>query len=141
MNTPDESTANDLSPDLSPGVHQLDAGTVTAAALVSAKQAGWATAVVDVADTGDKAGLLDAFADALYFPSWVGRNWDALDDALRDLSWWPAGDRGRLVLIRGVDMADLRPIHVSVLLDVLYVATASWAETDTPLVALIQPQG
>lgn len=136
---PDGPVADDRSFDLSPGVHQLDAGTPPAAALVNAEQAGWATAVVDVVDPGNKAGLLDAFADALHFPSWVGRNWDALDDALRDLSWWPAGDRGRLVLIRGVAVTSDPVLGDStVLRDVLQVATTRWAETDTPLVVLVE---
>jgi RNAse (barnase) inhibitor barstar len=34
---------------------------------------------------GDKAEILDAFAEALRLPDWFGRNWDALVDALRDL--------------------------------------------------------
>ena len=40
-----------------------------------------------------KAELLDGLARALEFPGWVGRNWDALADALGDLSWLPAGPK------------------------------------------------
>ena len=40
---------------------------------------------------GSKAELLDAVAEALEFPAWTGRNWDALADALADLSWLPPG--------------------------------------------------
>lgn len=38
-----------------------------------------------------KAALLDEIASALAFPDWFGRNWDALDDCLGDLSWLPVG--------------------------------------------------
>lgn len=44
-----------------------------------------------VGPAGSKAELLESFAAALRFPRWVGRNWDALADALGDLSWLPAG--------------------------------------------------
>jgi|SRR6266850_1056473 len=35
----------------------------------------------------DKAGLLSQYERAGKFPSYFGRNWDALSDLLRDLSW------------------------------------------------------
>lgn len=38
-----------------------------------------------------KVGLLDALATALRFPSYFGRNWDALADMLTDVSVMPAG--------------------------------------------------
>jgi hypothetical protein len=31
--------------------------------------------------------LFDAIAEALSFPDWFGRNWDALEDCLTDLAW------------------------------------------------------
>lgn len=34
--------------------------------------------------------LLDALAQAMQFPEYFGRNWDALDECLRDMSWLPA---------------------------------------------------
>ena len=43
------------------------------------------TAYVDGAKIADKAGLMDALASAFRFPSYFGRNWDALLDCLRSL--------------------------------------------------------
>jgi RNAse (barnase) inhibitor barstar len=39
-----------------------------------------------------KVEALDAIGAALNFPSWYGRNLDALYDCLVDLSWQPAGE-------------------------------------------------
>lgn len=39
-----------------------------------------------------KAEALEAIGAALNFPSWYGRNLDALYDCLVDLSWQPAGE-------------------------------------------------
>ena len=43
------------------------------------------TVYVDGALIQDKAGLLDALAAAFNFPSYFGKNWDALLDCLRSL--------------------------------------------------------
>lgn len=57
---------------------------------------GWIPVIVDA--PRDKADLLDQVAAAARFPPWVGRNWDALHDALTDLSW--LGDTDVIVIIR-----------------------------------------
>ncbi|HEX4415099.1 MAG TPA: barstar family protein [Lacipirellulaceae bacterium] len=44
-----------------------------------------------------KAELLNALALALIFPKYFGRNWDALEECLRDLSW--LGDNRPVVLL------------------------------------------
>ena len=38
-----------------------------------------------------KQKLLAVVAEQLRFPAWTGRNWDAFEEALRDLSWLPNG--------------------------------------------------
>ena len=43
------------------------------------------TATIDGAEVPGKAALLDSLASALKFPSYFGRNWDALLDCLRSL--------------------------------------------------------
>jgi hypothetical protein len=92
---------------------------------------------VDLAEAADKAAILEAMGRGLVFPAWVGHNWDALDDALRDLSWWPAGTRGRLIVIRGASRGG-SPRDRETLHDVLATAAARWAASGTPLVVLLR---
>jgi hypothetical protein len=81
---------------------------------------------VDLAGCADKDDLLRRIAQAGGFPEWFGGNWDALSDALRDLSWRRAP--GYLWLI--VNAATWRAAHgedFDVLLDVLNEAAFEWA--------------
>lgn len=45
---------------------------------------------VDGAMVGNKQQLLSAVAGAMKFPDYFGKNWDALDECLRDMEWLPA---------------------------------------------------
>ncbi len=124
---------------LDPGVARLRSRSSTHDVASQLTRAGWAVRVVDVAGTRDKAGLLDAFARDLSFPSWVGRNWDALDDALRDLSWWAPGERGRAIIVAGAGrLDDALDAEWPTLCDVLTTATERWSETSTPLGVLVR---
>jgi RNAse (barnase) inhibitor barstar len=46
----------------------------------------------------DKQALLGQCASTLGFPDYFGRNWDALEECLNDLSWLPRRSVGLLVL-------------------------------------------
>jgi RNAse (barnase) inhibitor barstar len=66
----------------------------------------------------DKRSVLEGFADSLGLPDWFGHNWDALVDALRELS----GDDGRrleLVLDHAHELREAAPETYAVLLDIL----------------------
>jgi RNAse (barnase) inhibitor barstar len=52
--------------------------------------AGINTTTVSMSQVHTKEQLLDSLAQAFRFPSYFGRNWDALDESMRDLSWMPA---------------------------------------------------
>lgn len=71
-----------------------------------------------------KADALDAIGAALNFPTWYGRNLDALHDCLVDLSWQPDGEH---VLVwaghRQLEAAD--PEAYRAVLGVLDDATAA----------------
>jgi len=56
---------------------------------------------IDLGAAHGKVELLAAFAAALDFPAYFGRNWDALHDCLTDLSWRPA--RGYVLLLIGLE--------------------------------------
>lgn len=124
---------------LEPGVHRWETRVDTSALVEALRQAGWAVRVVDLGSAVDKTAILESFARALDLPGWVGHNWDALDDALRDLSWWPAGERGRVIVLGATSQAtpgegrDRATLH-----DVLETAATRWAATDKPLVVLVR---
>lgn len=44
--------------------------------------------------------LFAAVATALQFPAYFGRNWDALDECLRDMTWLPS--KGYVLIVRDV---------------------------------------
>jgi hypothetical protein len=88
-----------------------------------------------VGPAASKAELLEEFARALEFPAWVGRNWDALADALGDLSWLPAGPH----VVVWVGSEALREAHPAAL-DVLRHATSASAGTARPLTVLLAPE-
>ncbi|WP_375426430.1 barstar family protein [uncultured Friedmanniella sp.] len=79
----------------------------------------------------DRSAFFDEAATAWSLPSWFGRNWDALYDALNDLSWL---DRPACLLV--VHRADrlLRdsPEQREVLLRVLADASRRWADNPGP---------
>lgn len=56
----------------------------------AAREIGFAYFDADLHDSLGKANLLEVLARAVSFPPELGRNWDALADALCDLSWHQA---------------------------------------------------
>lgn len=60
------------------------------------EHAGWRFAYVDGWHGGTKAEFLDAIGEALHFPAYYGRNYDALADCLRDVR---AGDSHGIVVL------------------------------------------
>jgi RNAse (barnase) inhibitor barstar len=77
-------------------------------------------------DFDSKAELLVAFAKAFEFPDWWGRNWDALQDCMRDLSWLekPGYVLGiRLPDDAGTDLGIVRTT-AEILLEALYTMSA-----------------
>ena len=104
------------------------------AVVADAQRRGAAVVVVEPVES--KSALLDEFARALDFPDWVGRNWDALADALGDLSWLPPGPR--VVVWAGAGA--LRAAHPAVYrtaLDVLRDATERSEDSGRPLTVLL----
>jgi hypothetical protein len=76
--------------------------------------------------------VFDEFSRALAFPDWFGRNWDALEDCLTDLSWREAD--GHVVLLE--NSAD-----GGMLVDVLGSAAQFWAGQGKPFFAVfVDPQ-
>ncbi|MFF0218943.1 barstar family protein [Streptomyces vinaceus] len=98
-------------------------------ALAAAEEAGWTTLRVDLAGVRGKAELLRRWGEALSVPSWFGGNWDALGDALIDLSWLPRAP-GRLVVVTSWrSYAGARPGEWETLQEVVEAAVQWWRES------------
>lgn len=79
---------------------------------------------------GGKDAQLKRIAAALGFPDWFGRNWDALEDCLTDLSWRDAD--GTVLVFSGFTRND----ELGILLDVLASSAESWAGRGKPFFAV-----
>ncbi len=126
------------------GLYRLSGRIAVATVRREAVAAGKHFALLDGTAIVDKVSFLRACAGALRFPPYVGRNWDALEEALRDLAWLndqptPSHPRGYVVLLdpaspflrhAPADWATARAIFQS--------AVAHWHPTPTPLTILLR---
>ena len=86
---------------------------------------------LDVVAIDAQENLFDSMARTLGFPDWFGRNWDALEDVLGDLSW-RKGDGHVLVFSRYPAGEEL-----GILLDVLRTSAEYWAGRGKPFFAVL----
>jgi hypothetical protein len=123
-----------------PGVYRStlrpSAGTIAR----HAERHGWRVFRLDGRKIASKADFLAACADAMDFPAYFGRNWDALEESARDLAWTPAG--GYLVLYDdAARFAAAQPEEFAVALEILHSAVAHWRGTPTPMAVLLRGAG
>ncbi|HTP49728.1 MAG TPA: barstar family protein [Anaeromyxobacteraceae bacterium] len=118
------------------GVHWVGAETDSAAIARTASRFGWDFALLDGDEVIDKGSLLDAAAKGLSFPATFGRNWDALEDCLCDLSWRTG--KGTLLLWAPVDpIRSQDPGALETAIDVLRASASWWAREGRPFLALL----
>lgn len=106
-----------------------------------AAEQGWRPFHLDGRRARDKDAFLTLCAEAFELPDYFGRNWDALEDCLTDLSWAPA-DKGYVVLYEAwAELADADQASFRTALDVFAEAVASWRDTPTPMVVMLTSVG
>lgn len=84
-------------------------------------------AYIDGVRLTSKDGMLDAFAEALAFPEYFGRNWDALEECLHDATL-PAG----LCIDRAGIPESADPESWEILLDILAASAEDWQAVEQP---------
>lgn len=114
-----------------PGVY-VTADATDAADLAEELAAGGRVCFVgDLTAAVDKEGIIATLGAALGAPAWFGHNWDALVDALRDLSWRPA--EGYVLLLDGCATPARRATAAwAVLVDICRSTVAWWTDQDVP---------
>ena len=103
---------------------------------MAARDAGLLARRIDLRGCTGKAILMLRLASALDFPAGSGRNWDALSDQLRDLSWLPAAGYA-LLFDAARDLRDADETSFDTLLEVLDEAAQAWADEDVPFWAFL----
>lgn len=100
----------------------------------AADAAGVAWCCVDLRRVRGRRGLFGAFARGCAFPATFGGNWDALADALQDLSWL---DGGLMLRLRGgVAGADAEVLH-----DILRESAGYWRGRGKVFVVFAEGEG
>jgi hypothetical protein len=111
------------------GSYTLDCSVETLRNVVDA--AGFALFEADLKGVTGKQQVLHAFAEAAHFPDWFGANWDALADALCDLSWREA--KGYVLLLRNARTTlGLSAHDREIALDILADTTVYWRQRGKP---------
>ena len=97
----------------------------------AAKAAKLSIVKLDLGTLHGKRGFLARLAKALKFPHPFGRNWDALNDYLTDLSW--LDDNGWVVILfNGQDFAAKNQDDFKIAIDVLQTAAEYWRGQGKP---------
>ena len=97
----------------------------------AASEAGFALFDADLKGVKGKQNLLNALAQAASLPSGFGVNWDALADALCDLSWHNAS--GYVLLLRNVsDTLGLSANDREIAMDLLADTVVYWRQHRKP---------
>lgn len=90
--------------------------------------------VVPIALSND---VFEVMAKSLDFPEWFGRNWDALEDCLSDLSWRKAD--GTVLIFRNFEALDQD--QLGILIDVLASSAEFWAGRGRPFFSVFVDPG
>ncbi len=98
---------------------------------MAARDAGLLACSIDLRGCKTKNTLLLRLAIALDSPTGSGRNWDALSDQLRDLSWLPAPGYA-LLFDDASDLRDADEASFDTLLDILQEVATEWEGRDIP---------
>jgi len=93
--------------------------------------------VLDLRGVSGKAALLEAWGESVEVPQWVGRNWDALDEAVRDLSWARA-ERYVVIVTGGGELASVEAKSWQMTLDILRTGVAEWETRGVPMLILVR---
>ncbi len=122
-------------------LYRLPGRTSAATIEQVAEGAGWRFLHLDLGKVDSKAEFLRAAGKALDFPEWAGRNWDAFEELVRDLSWLPPAEGYVLLIERASGLAEKQPETLRMALDILGDALRARTGDQPRVVALVRGAG
>ncbi len=126
--------------ELPPGLYLLDMSRRAAALCNEVERHGWRCFLIDGGAAFDKETFLSEAARAMRFPPYFGRNWDAFEECVTDLSW---ADAPGYVLIydHAAVLAAQHPEAWNVVYAILADAVQTWREQSRPFYVLLRNAG
>ncbi len=122
---------------LPPALYTLRSRTQPATLAAALAGRGWRCFTLDGAAIDSKAAFLSASAAAMQFPAYFGRNWDAFEECVNDLSWVPAA--GHVLLYdHAAHFARAQPAEWAIARSILADAAARSAGAGTPFYVLLR---
>jgi hypothetical protein len=119
------------------GVYRLVSRARPAPILETITDRGWFAGYINGKMVDDKATFLTAAGQALAFPDYYGRNWDAFEEMVNDLSWIPAA--GCVILYDYVyRFAAAQPDSMQTALAILQSASSHWQREGIPFYVLLR---
>jgi len=117
------------------GTHLLQGSELSAADLQALQAqlalAGFYICEIDGQAASDEMALVIAIGQAFQFPGYFGRNWNAVDECITDLSWLKAN--GYVCLLRSATtLSKANQQGYPVLLDVFQTAADTWRQHGIP---------
>jgi hypothetical protein len=123
-----------------PGIYRFADREAAPHVLRRVRRHGWLGWHLNGRAIASKADFLAACARAMRFPSYFGRNWDAFEECITDLSWLPAAGYVLLYEAPNYFAAD-QPREWQTAFAVLGDATAYWRDKGVPFYVLLRKSG
>lgn len=122
------------------GIYNLPEAVTPDALRRSVADQGWRLFEIDGSQVTDKAGFLRTASQAMGFPSYVAANWDAFEEAIRDLAWAKAP--GYVILYTDADkFARQHPGNWRTLMGIFRSGVDTWKGDNVPMYVLLQGDG
>lgn len=120
-----------------PGVYRLVSRTSPGPILETITDWGWYAGYINGMAVADKPTFLVAAGQALAFPEYYGRNWDAFEEMVNDLSWIRSA--GYLILYDYVyHFAAAQPEAMQTALAIFQSAARNWQREGIPFYVLLR---
>ena len=126
-----------LAQERNPGTYRFDSRASVQVMETEAADAGGQLFYLDGAKVRDKKSFLEKIARAMKFPDYYGKNWDAFEECVNDLSWAPASG---YVLVYQAPERFVKNARADweIALDIFASAIENWSERGIPFYVLLR---
>lgn len=126
-----------LTQERNPGIYRFESQAAVEYLQNKAKAAGWRLFYLDGSKVRDKESFLNKAARAMDFPDYFGKNWDAFEECVNDLSWAPAS--GYILLFQAPErLVKNSRATWETALEILATAVENWNEQGIPFFVLLR---